>query len=139
MSHASLLLPLFVQVALTFVLLFWMARVRKGAIVRKETRMSDIALGEPNWPARVTQISNAYRNQFEVPVLFYLVCVLAIATNQVTQPLVILAWVFVVARLAHMYIHTGSNYIPHRFYGFAASVFALMGMWAVFAWQTLAP
>ena len=41
------LLPLFVQVALTFVLLFWMGRSRLGAIKRKETRITDVALGQP--------------------------------------------------------------------------------------------
>lgn len=137
MSNANLLLPLFVQVALTFVLMFWTARERTGSVARKETRMADIALGQPNWPARATQVANAFSNQFQLPVLFYVLVVLAIAMGQVTLPLVVLAWLFVVARLVHAYIHTGSNYVPHRFYAFAASFFVLVGMWGVFAAQVL--
>ena len=71
MSIHAVLLPLFVQVALTFVLLFWMAFGRIGAIKRKETKMADVALGQLNWPPRVQQISNSYHSQLQLPVLFY--------------------------------------------------------------------
>ena len=47
-----ILLPVFVQVALTFALLFWMASARTRAVRRGETKIRDIALGQPAWPAR---------------------------------------------------------------------------------------
>ena len=137
MSTQSLLLPVFAQVALTFVLMFSMAMSRTGALKRKDVRMAEIALGQQNWPARTTQISNAYANQFEVPVLFYVVIAMAIATGLVSFPLVVLAWVFVVFRLLHAFIHVGSNFVPNRFYAFAGSVFTALAMWIVFAVQLL--
>ena len=69
MSIQAVLLPLFVQVALTFALVFWTARVRVAAVRRGEIHPRDIALRQPNWPKRETQIANAYQNQLEQPVL----------------------------------------------------------------------
>lgn len=137
MSTLDILLPLFAQVILTFVLMFAMAISRRNVLTRKEVRVADIALGQKNWPIRTTQIANAYQNQFELPVLFYVVIGLAIATAQVTLPLVVLAWIFVAFRVMHAYVHTGSNYVPRRFMTFAASVLALIAMWAVYAYQIL--
>ena len=54
MTIQMVLLPVFVQVALTFGLLFWMAWVRTGSISRGETKMRDIALGQAAWPAKPT-------------------------------------------------------------------------------------
>ena len=47
MSLQMILLPVFVQVALTFALLLWMARLRTASVSSGETRMRDIALGQP--------------------------------------------------------------------------------------------
>lgn len=133
MTTLDVLFPVFAQVTLTFALMFAMASSRLSALRRKEVRMADIALGQSNWPSRTTQISNAFNNQFELPVLFYVVIGLAIVTGQVTLALVALAWMFVVFRVLHAFVHTGSNFVRHRFYAFAASGFTLIAMWIVFA------
>src|SRR5207245_9236885 len=67
-----------VEVALTFVLLFWMARLNVAAVRSGTVRSQDIALREPNWPARNRQIQNAYHNQLEPPTLFYVLTILSI-------------------------------------------------------------
>ncbi len=61
----------------------------------------DIALREPNWPPHVAQVSNAYQNQLELPVLFYVLTILAWITRQADLLFVLLAWVFVALRLLH--------------------------------------
>jgi hypothetical protein len=70
MSIQAVLLPLFVQVVLTFVLLAWMAGLNRQAVLRGEVRLRDVALREPGWPGRNLQIRNAFQNQLETPVLF---------------------------------------------------------------------
>ena len=80
MAIQYVLLPLFVEVALTFALLFWMARSRVAAVKSKQVKMADVALGQLNWPPRVQQISNSYHSQFQLPVLFYVLTMLAIVT-----------------------------------------------------------
>jgi len=138
MTIRAVLLPLLVEVALTFVLIFWTARARVAAIRSGAAKMKDTALGQPNWPQRATQISNSYNSQFQLPVLFYVLTVLAIVTRHADMLFVVMAWLFVIARLVHAYIHTGSNYVPNRFNAFAAGAIVLLLMWIVFAVRILA-
>jgi hypothetical protein len=137
MSVTSLLLPVFVQVALTFALMGWMWKLRIGALKSREVTFKDIALREPAWPARVTQVGNCFHNQLELPVLFYVLVAFVLITRTNDIIFVLLAWVFVAARLVHAYIHTGSNDVQSRFYAIAASLFALVAMWVVFAVRIL--
>ena len=55
MSIQAMLMPVFAQVALTFVLLFWMQFLRLRAVRRGLVPAYAVALREPNWPARVTR------------------------------------------------------------------------------------
>ncbi len=133
MSIQMILLPVFVQVALTFAVLIWMARSRVAAVKTKNVKIGDVALGQLNWPPRVQQISNNYHSQLQLPVLFYVVTLLVIITRQADLLFVILAWLFVVSRLVHCYIHTTSNFMLYRFYAFATGMFILLAMWLIFA------
>ncbi len=137
MSLASVLLPVFVQVALTFALLFWMASARTGALRSKQTKMSDIALGQSNWPAPVTVVGNSYTNQLQMPVLFYVLVILAWITRKADLLFVVLSWIFVISRIVHAWIHTTTNYVPRRFYAFAVGVLVLALMWLIFAVRIL--
>ena len=62
MSVQMVLLPVFVLVGLTFALLLWMATARGRALAERETSFKDIALGQPNWPTRATQVGNCFSN-----------------------------------------------------------------------------
>ena len=139
MTIQAVLLPLFVQVILTFVLLLWTERVRVGAIRRGEVHMRDIALREPNWGKRETQIANAYHNQLELPLLFYVLTILAWITKQADLLFVVLAWVFVALRLVHAAIHVTSNNVPRRYMTFVAGVVVLAIMWLIFIVRILLP
>jgi hypothetical protein len=137
MTIQMVLLPVFVQVALTFALLIWMASARTASVKRGETKLRDIALGQSVWPAKPMQISNCYDSQFQIPLLFYVLVVLAWITKQADLIFVVMAWIFVLSRLAHAYIHTGSNHVPTRFRVFAVGMIVLLLMWIVFAVRIL--
>jgi len=137
MSIQAILMPLFVQVALTFVLLFWMGGLRYRAIRLGQVEPEKVRLREPHWPPRVLQIANAYHNQLELPFLFYVLTILAIITRHADLLFVVLAWVFVILRLAHAYIHLTSNHVGRRFAAFAASVVVLLVMWVIFILQIM--
>jgi hypothetical protein len=137
MSIQAVLLPLFVEVALTFALLFATGHLRVGAIGRGEVKARDIALGQPNWPDQPTQCGNAFNNQFQLPVLFYVLTILAWITHQADLLFVVLACVFVILRLAHAGIHVTSNQIRLRFFVFAAGAMVLLLMWVIFALRIL--
>jgi hypothetical protein len=132
MSLPAVLAPLFVQVALTFVLLVWLAKNRVTLVGSGAVKRKDIALREPNWPPRVLQIQNAVSNQLEVPVLFYVLTILAIVTRHADLLFVVLAWVFVLLRLVHASIHVTSNDVRKRGLTFIAGTTVLMVMWAIF-------
>jgi hypothetical protein len=137
MSVQAVLLPLFVQVALTFILLFGMGMARVGVVKSGQVKIRDIALGQPGWPERQTQIANCFNNQFQLPVLFYLLVALALFTRKADLLFVLLSWLFVVLRVAHAWVHVTSNHVPIRFRWYAAGVVVLLAMWVVFAVQIL--
>jgi hypothetical protein len=131
MNLAAVLAPVVIQVALTLVLLIWSGTLRIHAVRSKVVHTRDIALGEPNWPPRATQIANAYRNQFELPVLFYLAVVLAVIFGRATLAFVVLSWLFVGTRLTHAAVHTTTNRVSHRFYAYTAGLVLLILLWVV--------
>lgn len=137
MSVAEVLLPVFVQVALVFILLFWMGKERRGALVARDVQMKDIALDEPNWPKNVMQIGNCLKNQFEFPMLFYALVAIALPLRQADLLFVLLAWVFVVTRYVHAGIFVTSNNVKNRSLAFFAGVLVLLVMWIAFAWKIL--
>ena len=137
MSIQAVLLPLFVQVTLTFVLLIWMAALNRSAVVRREVRWQDIALREPSWPARNLQIRNAFLNQLETPLLFYVLTILAWITRHADLLFVILAWIYVALRIVHAYIHVTDNYVPRRGAAFIMSAIVLALMWLIFMLRIL--
>jgi hypothetical protein len=131
------LLPVFVLVGLTFFLLLWMAGARRGALVGGQTKVRDIALGQQNWPARATQIGNCYRNQFELPLLFYVLIAIAMPLRHADLVIVLLSWVFVVTRFAHAGIFVSSNNLNQRSMAWFAGVLVLFAMWLYFALRIL--
>jgi hypothetical protein len=137
MTVQMVLLPVFVQVALTFAMLFWMASVRTQSVKSGETKIRDIALGQSAWPTVPQQISNNYNSQFQIPLLFYVVVILALFTRTADLIFVVLSWLFVLSRIAHTYVHTTSNHVPTRFNVFAVGVFVLVAMWVYFAFKIL--
>ena len=137
MSIQAQLLPLFVQVALTLVLLFWMGYVRTEAFKSGAVRPRDIALREPNWPPGATQIANAYHNQLELPLLFYVLTILAIITRKADLLFVVMAWIFVALRVVQAYIHVTDNYVQRRGLAFILSAVVLTIMWAIFMLRIL--
>jgi hypothetical protein len=126
------LLPLFVQVVLTFVLYCWMAYYRVTLIRRGAVHPRNVALREPNWPPHVLQVSNAAHNQLETPVLFYVLTILAIITRHADVLFVVLAWIFVLTRIAHAYVHVTTNRISQRGGLFGVGLLVLMIMWLIF-------
>lgn len=137
MSLKAVLLPLFVQVGLSFALLLWLASVRRILLKSLKVKWQDIALKQKPWPDQALQISNCLQNQFEIPILFYVLISLSVSTQKASLTFVILEWLFVATRLAHAYIFTTSNYVPLRGQFFIAGVLILLGMWVNYGYQIL--
>jgi len=137
MSLATVFAPVFVQVALTFGLLFW-AGIERVALVRSGVvKARDVALRQANWPEHATQRINAYQNQLELPLLFYLLVTIAFFSAQMTATLVVLSWLFVVSRLLHALVHVTTNEMGRRFFLFLAGALILVLMWVLYLLDVL--
>jgi hypothetical protein len=132
MDIRFVLLPLFVEVLLTFGLMLGMMFHRTSALRRGESRFEAIALREPNWPVRAQQFAYSFSNQFELPVLFYVLTILSVITRHADLLFVILAWIFVMFRILQASVHVTNNNVRLRggFYGVSALV--LLIMWVIF-------
>jgi len=132
MTIPMILAPLFVEVILTFVLLFWIPILSVPLLRRGEIRAQDVDLRQLNWPRPIQQVNNSYTSQFELPVLFYVLTILAMMTRHADVLFVAMAWIFVVLRLLHACIHLTSNNVNVRgpVFGLGAIVLALM--WLIF-------
>ena len=129
MNLRDVLLPLFVQVILTFVLLFWMAYLRTSAISGGAVATRDIALREPGWPPHCTQVANAFHNQLELPMLFYVLTILAWETHHAGTVFVALAWLFVILRAIQAIVHVTDNHVRRRGLAFILGAIVLAIMW----------
>ena len=137
MSLQAVLLPLFVEVILTFVLMLQMGVLRRADYSSGAVKADDIALREPRWPQRTTQAANAFSNQFELPVLFYVLTILAWDTRHAGIVFVVLAWIFVICRVLQAYIHVTSNVVRYRGLFYSIGALVLMIMWALFIIEVL--
>ena len=138
MSLAAVLLPVFVQVALTFALMLWMAVARRQALRSRAVAIRDIALGQPAWPQRATRIGNAFHNQLETPMLFYAAVALSLASVKPDLAFVALEWLFVAGRIAHAFVHAGGNDVRIRGPVFGLGFMALLALWIEFAVRVVA-
>jgi hypothetical protein len=137
MSTQAILLPLFVEVILTFLLWVGMATLRTCDVSSGAVRPEQIALREPNWRPRTLQFAYAFSNQFEIPVLFYVLTILAYVTHLAGLIFVILAWIFVIFRILHASVHVTSNIVRLRGTLYGIAVVALALNWAIYIFEVL--
>jgi hypothetical protein len=136
MSLQSVLLPLFVEVILTIVLMLRMGALRGRDFRTGAVKPQAVALREPNWPERTAQAANSFSNQFELPVLFYVLTILEWVTRHAGLLFVVLAWVFVILRVVHAYVHVTNN-ILLRVAVYSAGAVVLVVMWLIYIVQVM--
>jgi hypothetical protein len=138
MPSNMILLPALAQVLLTIfvygALVVAKAKAVKGGLVDADRR----ALHDDAWPESVVKINNNIRNQFEIPVLFYVLTILLWQLNKTGVLVQSLAWLFVTSRFVHAYIHIGSNYVPARRKVFMFGCVVVLAMAGVAVWAVLA-
>ena len=112
MAQNLILLPVLVQVMLTFAVMILLVRARARSMRERGQGIEDMALaGEADWSTAARRVSASFRNQFELPVLFYVACAFALAMRAVDVWFFALAWLFVASRVAHAAVHIGPNVV----------------------------
>lgn len=134
MSHPTLL----VASCLTLVLLTFAVGLRLLSVrvaEMKEKRVHPQAASNSlQMAARLQNVQAAdnFRNLFEVPVLFYALCAMALALSHVPGWLVAGAWLFVALRVAHSLIQCTYNKVMHRFPVFISGFLVVVTLWVAF-------
>jgi len=114
MTRDWIFVPVIAQVLMTLLIYVRLIKVKVQELKAGKVDMARRGLHENAWPESVLQINNNIRNQFELPVLFYVVCGVLWALEAVGTLALIAAWLFVLSRVAHAWVHLTSNYIPNR-------------------------
>ncbi len=132
MFYKPLLVPLLALVLLTFLVWVYMYVTRIGEMKRKSINPQNLdsrAHGQTLLTDSCAPADNL-KNLFEMPVLFYVVVLLALILMIQDQLLVQLAWSYVALRYVHSLVHCTYNRVMHRFAAYAASCLVLIFIWA---------
>jgi hypothetical protein len=132
--HDDIFWPMIALAALTFVVWLRMYFQRIGEMKAMRIHPQSIATSSAAaGKLQETSAADNFRNLFEVPVLFYAICLTLAITDRVTRTQFVLAWTFVALRIAHSVIHTTYNKVKHRFLVHVLGGTCVFVMWAVFA------
>jgi len=129
-AKAAIFSPMMAMMFLTFVVWVYMYARRIPFIKTLDLPSGELtpaALAELS-PPSVANPSDNLKNLFEVPVLFYALCLYLYATNQVDTLYVAAAWIFVGFRYLHSAMHCTKNIVIVRFglYFVASAAFFFM-------------
>ena len=131
MGSTTILLPAFAMFFLTIGCIFYLGFSRYRAIHAKQVKVSFYrTYDEGSQPKRLHLLSRHVQNHFEVPPIFYAGILVAYTTTNDLLISLIFAWLFVLARVAHTFIHLGSNNVSVRFFTFGFSLLCLLGRWS---------
>ena len=109
---SAILFPMLAHIGWVFLLYIWLTVARQQAVRRGEVEYGSFARGEE--PHHVARITRNLANQFELPVVFYALVVLLVATNKVTTIDIVAAWLFVAGRVIHTLVQTLTDNVPLR-------------------------
>jgi hypothetical protein len=122
----AILAPMGVLAGITFFVLLFVPALRFARRGRTDEELSatgDIPGGTSN---------PNFADLLEMPVLFYVVCLMALVTQRVSDTIIWLAWAYVIIRALHSAVHLTYDNRTHRTFLFAASNFVVLAMWVFF-------
>lgn len=137
MTQVAIFYPILLQVLLTLAVLVLMGPARSQSMRenRQQITDKDVAIGRIVWSEQATKVANNYKNQFELPVLFYAAAAFAVVFKQADALMVGLAWAFAISRVVHAIIHIGPNVVIWRGIAFLVGAAVLLAMWLLMAWR----
>ena len=130
----SIYMPMVAMVLLIAIVWVRMYVVRIGEMRTRRIRTQSVATSTQAAAAfQDVAAADNFRNLFEAPVLFFVVCLALAASHRVVPLQVTLAWIYVILRAIHSVIHLSYNRVMHRFLAYTASTLVLFVMWMLFA------
>ncbi|PBB35764.1 MAPEG family protein [Mesorhizobium sp. WSM3868] len=136
MNQTAIFWPMLAQVLLVYIVYLVMLKRRYLAVKSGEAKISQYKVRSTE-PASSVTVANNLINQFELPVLFHVLCLALFVTNGVNYLTLTLMWLFVVTRYVHAWVHLSRNYLLHRSRAFFLGAGILLVAWIWFALHLL--
>lgn len=136
MSNTAIFWPLIVQTGLIYTIYVIMSRRRLAAVRSGEAKASDFRVPQIEPEGSSTVVRNLV-NQFELPFLFYAVCMALYMVNGVNDATIVLAWAFVFSRIVHSWVHITSNRVRQRRPLFIVGFVINAILWLWLAWTLI--
>ena len=114
MTAELIFIPVLIQVALTLVVYIALGQAKEVALKQAKVDTARRGMHDDAWPESVQKINNNIRNQFETPILFYVLVILLWLLGAANLLAQLVAFAYALSRVVHAYVHTGTNYIPLR-------------------------
>jgi hypothetical protein len=126
----TMMAPVLALIAWTFVMWFWLyatriPAMRAAGIDPAKIKGSEMT-GSLPLPPKVVWVADNYNHLHEQPTVFYALCIYSHLVGVMDGLNVILAWIYVGLRIAHSFVQATTNFVPARFYIFAAGSLVLM-------------
>ena len=132
MNQTMIFWPMIAHVALVYIVYAVMAKRRFGAVKSGEAKVGNFK-GRTTEPASSVTVANNLLNQFELPVLFHVLCLALYVTNGVNYLTLALMWIFILSRYAHAFVHLTNNNVMLRSRLFSLGAMVLLLGWIWFA------
>jgi hypothetical protein len=130
MNQNLMLWPVMGQILLVVVLYAYLAIVKARELKAGNVDRKLTAVDQDKWPLPVRLINNNLRNQFETPILFYVITICLMALGAANQVTLAIACGYVLMRCVHSYVHVTSNKVPIRLPAFVVGFVLLQVLFA---------
>jgi len=136
-TAAALVAAALLQGAIALVLLWILGAIRVPLVASGKMPVAQIALSREPWPEHEKRVSNAFDNQFQLPLLFYVAVGLSLYMGAGWIE-VVLAWLFVLSRIVHTVIFVTRNRVYRRFFAYTFGYAMLCLFWLDLAIRLIA-
>ncbi len=138
MSQTAIFWPMIALTLLIYVVYALLMLRRREAVTSGQASSRDFKLPLKEPEASAATIRNLI-NLYELPMLFYVVCLALYAVNGSSFLAVLLAWLFVAARIAHTFVHVTSNRLSLRQPLFVFGFILNGALWVILALHLAVP
>tara|TARA_R110000850_G_scaffold108830_4_gene221362 strand:- start:233 stop:655 length:423 start_codon:yes stop_codon:yes gene_type:complete len=128
MNVELIFVPVLAHIMLIFMVYIYLGVVKSRAVKEGSVDRKLAALNTKAWPEDVVKVSNNLANQFESPIIFYVLSIIYFITDNVSGVIIVLMSLYVLSRYIHAYIHVTTNYVPNRYKFFLIGVLTLLGL-----------
>jgi len=125
--------PLIGMVVLTLLVAIRLLYFAINSTLTGKVHIKQFRIYDGVFPKHFQSARQHYKNMFEIPILFYILCILLIINNNYTQFDVIVAWGFVLFRVLHSLARIPNRDVNLRFGLFLGGFIMLVIGWINFS------